>query len=73
MKFNSAESQESCLYMLTMKHAQVCYYGNSLNPFKLFRNRHEADDFIMRNSLGSLWRSTKATEQLLADYFCGNL
>ena len=61
------------LYILVMKHGHICYYGNSTSPFQLFLNRKEAEAFILKNQLGSLWRSTKATPEILADYFTGNL
>ena len=61
------------LYILVMKHGHVCYYGSSTNPFQLFRDLKEAEAFIIKNQLGALWKSTKATPELLANYFTGNL
>ena len=61
------------LYILVMKQGHFSYYGNANNPFRLFRGKKEAEQFITNNRLGALWRSTKATPEILADYFRGNL
>ena len=68
-----ASKSPSNLFILVMKNGQISYYGNSLNPFQLFLNRVEADNFIRKNKLGSLWQSTETTQEILSDYFTGSL
>ena len=73
MQVMESSNTVSDIYILVMKHGRVCYYGSSTNPFQLFRELKEAEAFIMKNQLGALWKSTKATPELLANYFTGNL
>ena len=63
----------SSLFILVMKHGQLQYYGNSSNPYYLFSDKEEAENFILVNNLGALWKSAEATQDVLTDYFSGNL
>ena len=69
----NSDKSNSNLYIIVMKSGNIRYYGNSTEPFHLFQNRKEAESFISNNNLGHLWRSTQATQEILADYFTGSL
>lgn len=63
----------SNLFILVMKHGQLGYYGNSSNPYYLFSNKEEAENFILVHNLGALWTSAEATQDILTEYLSGNL
>ena len=63
----------SNLFILVMKQGQLRYYGKSSNPYHLFSNREEAENFILDHNLGTLWKSAEATQDVLTEYLSGNL
>ncbi|MEE2923283.1 MAG: hypothetical protein VX619_00760 [bacterium] len=71
-RLNSDKSSAN-LYIIVMKSGYIHYYGNPNKPFHVFQNRIEAESYIHNHSLGHLWTTTEATQEILADYFTGSI